>query len=77
MVGVYKPSLHFYTQKVILYEGNTSRNLVNITSRLAIEQSQGWRGSPIGDSRGSNTALLVIDTKTELEKIKEQIQNIL
>ena len=64
MVGVNKPSLHSYTQKVILYEGNTSRNLVNITSRLAIEERQGWSGAPIGEPRGSDTALLVIDTKT-------------
>ena len=64
MVGISKPSLHFYTRQVVLYEGNTARNLVNLTDRLGIEKRQGWSGKLIDRTKNNNTALLVIDDKT-------------
>jgi len=64
MVGVSKPSIHFYTGKVVLYEGNTPRNLVNLTDRLGIEKRQGWSGKTIDRTKINNTALVVIDNKT-------------
>ncbi|WP_320667227.1 glycosyltransferase family 39 protein [Prochlorococcus sp. MIT 1307] len=64
MVGVSKPSIHFYTKQVILYEGNTARNLVNLTDRLGIEKRLGWSGKLIDRTKRNNTALVVIDNKT-------------
>ncbi len=64
MVGVSKPSVHFYTGKVVLYEGNTSRNLVNLSERLSLEVRQGWKGKPVNRLSSSQTVLLIIDEQT-------------
>ena len=74
MVGINKPSVHFYTEQVVLYEGNTPRNLVNLTDRLGLEKRQGWSGELIekrnlfdfllGRERANTTALMLIDKKT-------------
>ena len=41
MVGVQKPSLHFYTNQIIVYEGRSSYALVNLADRLRSEERQG------------------------------------
>ncbi len=64
MVGAAKPSMHFYTKQVIVYEGRSSRALVNLAERLSEEQRDGWRGRPLYGAKGSPTALVVIDTIT-------------
>ena len=74
MVGINKPSIHFYTGQVVLYEGNTPRNLVNLTDRLGFEKRQGWSGELIGKrnfidfllrrNNENSTALILIDNKT-------------
>ena len=42
MVGIEKPSIHFYTNNVILYESNTKVNVINLSERLSIEKRIGW-----------------------------------
>ena len=74
MVGISKPSVHFYTGKVVLYEGNTARNLVNLTDRLGFEKRKGWSGKIIekrnildlllNRNKRNSTVLVVIDDKT-------------
>ena len=64
MVGAMKPSLHFYTGQVILYEGQSDGALVNIADRLADEQRRGWRGHPLGTPSASDTVLVLIDRGT-------------
>ena len=64
MVGVMKPSLHFYTGQVILYEGQSNAALVDIAERLAHEQRRGWSGYPLGSSVASSTVLVLIDRGT-------------
>ena len=64
MVGAMKPSLHFYTGQVILYEGQSDGALVNIADRLAHEQRRGWSGYPLGSSGASSTVLVLIDRGT-------------
>jgi len=49
MVGVNKPSLHYYTRQVVLYEGRPATGLRNLSERL---------------SGQSPTLLVVIDTTT-------------
>ena len=44
MVGAMKPSVHFHTSQVILFEGRSDGALVNLADRLAHERRQGWRG---------------------------------
>ena len=64
MVGINKPSIHFYTQKVVLYESNDEIALINLADRLSNEKRDGWEGIPISSKDGSNTFLLVIDELT-------------
>ena len=42
MVGRMKPSLHFQTRQVVLFEGRSSGALVNLADRLAHERRRGW-----------------------------------
>ena len=41
MVGIKKPSIHFYTNEVILYESNTNVNVINLSERLYLEKRIG------------------------------------
>ncbi|MFO8239147.1 MAG: glycosyltransferase family 39 protein [Prochlorococcaceae cyanobacterium] len=61
MVGMLKPSLHFYGRQVVIYEGAEAAGLVNLAERLAGEVRRGQV-----PSRGSQQPhlLLVIDADT-------------
>jgi 4-amino-4-deoxy-L-arabinose transferase-like glycosyltransferase len=61
MVGMLKPSLHFYGRQVVVYEEAGPRGLVNLSDRLAGEWRQGQTPTP-ADGRGE--LLLVIDADT-------------
>ena len=64
MVGRMKPSLHFQTRQVVLFEGRSSGALVNLADRLAHERRRGWQGHPLSSPKASSTVLMVIDTRT-------------
>ena len=68
MVGAMKPSLHFHTGEVILYEGRSDGALVNLADRLTHEQRRGWRGHPLGSEQASETVLMLIDSGTAAQK---------
>jgi 4-amino-4-deoxy-L-arabinose transferase-like glycosyltransferase len=61
MVGMLKPSLHFYGRRVVVYEEAGPRGLVNLSDRLASESRQGQTPSP---ADGLASVLLVIDADT-------------
>ncbi|MEY3735691.1 MAG: hypothetical protein RLZZ624_750 [Cyanobacteriota bacterium] len=61
MVGILKPSLHFYSRKVVLYEGITPEGLVNLADRLRREHRRGQRPST---PNHQPTVLVVIDCDT-------------
>jgi len=62
MVGAMKPSLHFYTDQVVVYEGVSKGALVNVADRLTHERSRrGWQGTSV---EIQPTALVVIDAAT-------------
>ena len=61
MVGMLKPSLHFYGRRVVLYEEAGPRGLVNLSDRLAGESRRGQTPSP---ADGRTDLLLVIDAET-------------
>jgi hypothetical protein len=63
MVGAMKPSIHFYTNQVIIFEGRSKNALVNVSDRLKNEKRRGWEGRPIYGSNGSKTTLLLIDKR--------------
>ena len=77
MVGAMKPSLHFYTGQVILYEGQSDGALVNIADRLAHEQRRGWSGYPLGNPGASSTVLVLIDRGTAARDHWSDLQPVL
>ncbi len=64
MVGVLKPSLHFYTDQVVLYEGQSKSAFINIADRLSREQRQGFQGLPRTEVDASPSVLIVINQGT-------------
>ncbi len=64
MVGIKKPSLHFYTNSLVIYEWNDKVALVNLAERLRLEKRY-YNKSYTGESaKSSNKFLLVIDNQT-------------
>lgn len=64
MVGILKPSLHYYTRQVVLYEGISPTALVNLADRLEREHRQGLSPS---SPEAQPTVLVVIDQGTAQE----------
>lgn len=61
MVGILKPSLHYYTRRVVLYEGVKPFGVVNLADRLTTETRAGQ--TPTSSGR-QPTVLVVIDQGT-------------
>ncbi|MEX0588955.1 MAG: glycosyltransferase family 39 protein [Cyanobium sp.] len=61
MVGMLKPSLHYYGRRVVIYEGAEPHNLVNLADRLRGETRPGQPASTPGEQP---TLLMVIDAGT-------------
>ena len=61
MVGILKPSLHYYTRRVVLYEGVKPFGPVNLADRLSGETRAGQLPSSSGQQP---TVLVVIDQGT-------------
>jgi hypothetical protein len=61
MVGILKPSLHFYSREVVIYEGREPWGLLNLADRLEREARPGQRPSP---AFRTPSVLVVIDNGT-------------
>jgi 4-amino-4-deoxy-L-arabinose transferase-like glycosyltransferase len=61
MVGILKPSLHYYSRQVVLYEGTSQTALVNLADRLRREERLGQTPSL---PEQQPTVLVVIDGTT-------------
>ncbi|MEB3235218.1 MAG: hypothetical protein VKM98_07310 [Cyanobacteriota bacterium] len=61
MVGILKPSLHYYSRRVVLYEGIEPADLSNLADRLSREQR---RGQAPSSSVQQPSVLVVIDART-------------
>lgn len=61
MVGMLKPSLHFYGRQVVIYEKEGPIGLINLEERLGEEHRDGQIPTP---ADGRSTLLLVIDAST-------------
>jgi 4-amino-4-deoxy-L-arabinose transferase-like glycosyltransferase len=64
MVGILKPSLHYYSRRLVIYEGRWAGGLMNLAERLRREQREGQRPSA---AALQPTVLLVIDATTATE----------
>lgn len=60
MVGILKPSLHFYSRRVVLYEGIPAVGPLNLADRLRRESRPGQPSRP----EQQPTVLVVIDRTT-------------
>ena len=65
MVGLIKPSLHFYSQSTVLFEGRSPHALVNLADRLRADSRPGLRPS---SADRQPTLLLVIDSETAAKR---------
>jgi 4-amino-4-deoxy-L-arabinose transferase-like glycosyltransferase len=61
MVGILKPSLHYYSRRVVIYEGIQPGAVRNLTDRLRQERRQGQQSSTPEEQP---TVLVVIDART-------------
>ena len=61
MVGILKPSLHYYSRRVVLYEGTPPEGPINLSDRLQRERRVGQLPSTAAQQP---TVLLVIDGTT-------------
>ncbi len=64
MVGILKPSLHYYSRRVVIYEGDQEDGLMNLADRLRRERRPGQNPGP---PDRQPTLLVVIDRKTSLK----------
>lgn len=61
MVGLLKPSLHYYSRRVVIFEGAEPSGCVNLADRLRRERRPGLAPRP---ARSGESVLLVIDAGT-------------
>ncbi|MBM5809344.1 MAG: glycosyltransferase family 39 protein [Cyanobacteria bacterium M_surface_9_m1_291] len=61
MVGILKPSLHYYSGQVVIYEGVQPSGPANLADRLLREHRRGQHPTPVTPGA---TLLLVIDQRT-------------
>ena len=58
MIGIRKPSLHFYTKQIVFYEGEGQVGLINLSERLNFERRSNYYDKPNYDYK---SFLVVID----------------
>ncbi len=71
MVGILKPSLHYYSGRVVIYEGIEPEGLVNLADRLRQEDRPGQNPAP---PEAIPTALVVIDRTTAASPFWQGLQ---
>ena len=58
MIGIRKPSLHFYSRQVVFYEPNTKEGLINLSERLINDRRENYEDKPDYEFK---SLLVVID----------------
>ena len=58
MIGIRKPSLHFYSRQIVFYEPNTKEGLINLSDRLDNDRRNNYEDQPNYDYK---SLLVVID----------------
>ena len=46
MIGIRKPSLHYYSRQIVFYEPNTKEGLINLSERLDNDRRQNYEDKP-------------------------------
>ena len=58
MIGIRKPSLHFYTKQIVHYEGEGKTGLINLSERFNLERRSNYYDQP---NYNYKSFLVVID----------------
>ncbi len=58
MIGIRKPSLHFYSRQIVFYEPNTKEGLINLSDRLINDRRENYDDQPDYEYK---SLLVVID----------------
>ena len=64
MIGIRKPSLHYYSRQIVFYEPNTKEGLINLSERLATDKRKNYEDQPDYDYK---SLLVVIDDYSSQE----------
>ncbi len=58
MIGIRKPSLHYYSRQIVFYESNTEEGLINLSERLNNDRRENYEDQPDYEYK---SLLVVID----------------
>ena len=65
MIGIRKPSLHYYSRQIVFYEPNNEEGLINLSERLNNDRRENYEDQPDYESK---FLLVVIDEYSSLAK---------
>tara|TARA_B100000900_G_scaffold192037_1_gene162538 strand:- start:102 stop:551 length:450 start_codon:yes stop_codon:yes gene_type:complete len=65
MIGIRKPSLHFYSKQIVFYETSSASGLINLSERFKI----GKRSNELDQPNYQSDSFLVVIDKYSKEKI--------
>ena len=65
MIGIRKPSLHFYSRQIVFYEPSSIEGLINLSERLSLDRRINYQDNP---NYEKNSLLIVIDKYSSFEK---------
>jgi len=63
MIGIRKPSLHYYSRQIVFYEPNTEEGLINLSERLNTDRRENYEDQPDYEFK---SLLVVIDEYSSL-----------
>ena len=73
MIGIRKPSLHYYSMQIVYYEPNTEEGLINLSERLNNDRRENYEDQPDYEYK---SLLVVIDehstSRQQWSKINHQ-----
>ena len=73
MIGIRKPSLHFYSKQIVFYEPNSAQGIINLSERFLLDKRSNNYDQP---NYESETFLVVIDMYSQNTKYwKRYIRN--
>jgi len=58
MIGIRKPSLHYYSRQIVFYEPNTEEGLINLSERINTDRRENYEDQPDYEFK---SLLVVID----------------
>ena len=65
MIGIRKPSLHFYSRQIVFYEPSTEEGLINLSDRLNTDRRKNYEDQPDYEYK---SLLVVIDDYSSLQQ---------